>query len=100
VCDHVHETLPADPARLHWSIPDPVPVDTDEAVETAYADLADRITRLAPNHRGAPPVNPGPPFQPRRLFAEYLGTLLRVVAVVGSGIMAAKLSPDDVGLRP
>jgi protein-tyrosine-phosphatase/DNA-binding MarR family transcriptional regulator len=48
VCDHVHETLPADPARLHWSVPDPVPLDTDAAFETAYADLADRIGRLAP----------------------------------------------------
>jgi protein-tyrosine-phosphatase len=48
VCDHVHETLPADRPRLHWSIPDPVPVDTDEAFEVAYSDLADRIDRLAP----------------------------------------------------
>jgi ArsR family transcriptional regulator, arsenate/arsenite/antimonite-responsive transcriptional repressor / arsenate reductase (thioredoxin) len=48
VCDHVHETLPADRARLHWSIPDPVPVDTDQAFDAAFTDLADRITRLAP----------------------------------------------------
>jgi ArsR family transcriptional regulator, arsenate/arsenite/antimonite-responsive transcriptional repressor / arsenate reductase (thioredoxin) len=48
VCDHVHETLPPQRTRLHWSIPDPVPADTDEAFETAYADLADRIERLAP----------------------------------------------------
>lgn len=48
VCDHVHETLPAQRTRLHWSIPDPVPVDTDDAFEAAYADLADRIERLAP----------------------------------------------------
>lgn len=48
VCDHVHETLPADRTRLHWSILDPVPADTDTAFETAYADLADRIHRLAP----------------------------------------------------
>ncbi|MCP2323283.1 arsenate reductase [Hamadaea flava] len=39
------------------------------------------------------------PIQPRRLIAEYLGTLLLVVAVVGSGIMAVTLSPDDVGLQ-
>jgi protein-tyrosine-phosphatase len=48
VCDHVHETLPADPARLHWSVPDPVPADTDDAFEAAYADLAGRVSRLAP----------------------------------------------------
>jgi protein-tyrosine-phosphatase len=47
VCDHVHETLPADPARLHWSVRDPVPVDTAAAFEAAYNDLAGRIDRLA-----------------------------------------------------
>ena len=35
----------------------------------------------------------------RRLVAEALGTGLLVVAVVGSGIMASRLSPDDVGLQ-
>ena len=35
----------------------------------------------------------------RRLVAEALGTGLLVVAVVGSGIMAGRLSPDDVGLQ-
>lgn len=39
------------------------------------------------------------PFQARRLIAEYLGTLLLVTAVVGSGIMAVNLSPDDIGLQ-
>lgn len=48
VCDHVHETLPPQRERLHWSVPDPVPVDTDEAFEAAYTDLAVRIDRLAP----------------------------------------------------
>ncbi|MEV4536520.1 ArsR family transcriptional regulator [Asanoa sp. NPDC049518] len=48
VCDHVHETLAADASRLHWSVPDPVPTDTDEAFEAAFADLADRVGRLAP----------------------------------------------------
>jgi len=47
VCDHVHESLPADPARLHWSVRDPVPIDTDDAFEAAYRDLAERIDRLA-----------------------------------------------------
>lgn len=35
----------------------------------------------------------------RRLLAEFLGTGLLVTAVVGSGIMATQLSPDDVGLQ-
>jgi arsenate reductase len=36
---------------------------------------------------------------PRRLLAEFLGTALLVTAVVGSGVMATTLSPDDVGLQ-
>jgi glycerol uptake facilitator-like aquaporin len=35
----------------------------------------------------------------RRLVAEAVGTGLLVVAVIGSGIMAARLSPVDVGLQ-
>jgi arsenate reductase len=35
----------------------------------------------------------------RRLLAEFVGTALLVTAVVGSGIMAATLSPHDVGLQ-
>jgi glycerol uptake facilitator-like aquaporin len=35
----------------------------------------------------------------RRLLAEALGTGLLIIAVVGSGIMATRLSPDDVGLQ-
>ena len=44
-------------------------------------------------------MSTGRPLHPRRLIAEYLGTLLLVTAVVGSGIMAVNLSPDDAGLR-
>jgi protein-tyrosine-phosphatase len=55
VCDNAHEDLtgstgasgPAG-ARLHWSVPDPVPVNTNAAFEAAYADLAARIDRIAP----------------------------------------------------
>ncbi|UQU67506.1 helix-turn-helix domain-containing protein [Couchioplanes caeruleus] len=47
VCDNAHEEL-ADRARLHWSIPDPVPADTDAAFETAFAEIAARVERLAP----------------------------------------------------
>jgi glycerol uptake facilitator-like aquaporin len=35
----------------------------------------------------------------RRLVAEGLGAGLLLVAVVGSGIMASRLSPNDVGLQ-
>jgi len=35
----------------------------------------------------------------RRLLAEFVGTGLLVTVVVGSGIAAAQLSPDDVGLQ-
>ena len=35
----------------------------------------------------------------RRLLAEFLGTGLLVTVVVGSGIAAQTLSPDDVGLQ-
>lgn len=35
----------------------------------------------------------------RRASAEATGTALLIVAVVGSGIMASRLSPDDVGLQ-
>jgi len=35
----------------------------------------------------------------RRALAELIGTALLVTAVVGSGIMASRLSPNDVGLQ-
>jgi protein-tyrosine-phosphatase/DNA-binding transcriptional ArsR family regulator len=47
VCDNVHEELDPAQARLHWSIPDPVRVDTDEAFEAALADITRRVERLA-----------------------------------------------------
>lgn len=39
------------------------------------------------------------PALPRRLLAELLGTAGLVAVVVGSGIAASRLSPDDVGLQ-
>ncbi len=59
VCDNAHEELtnpghpdPDRPAcrqgrRLHWSVPDPVRVDTDEAFEAAYDQITRRVHRLA-----------------------------------------------------
>ena len=35
----------------------------------------------------------------RRLVAEALGTCLLIIAVIGSGIMASRLSPTDVGIE-
>ena len=39
------------------------------------------------------------PHPARRALAEFLGTGLLVTLVVGSGIMAQRLSPTDVGLQ-
>ena len=35
----------------------------------------------------------------RRLVAEAVGSALLIIAVIGSGIMAQRLSPGDVGLE-
>lgn len=35
----------------------------------------------------------------RKATAEFVGTAFLVTAVIGSGIMATRLSPDDVGLQ-
>jgi glycerol uptake facilitator-like aquaporin len=35
----------------------------------------------------------------RRLLGEFVGTALLVTAVVGSGIMATRLSPHDTGVQ-
>jgi ArsR family transcriptional regulator, arsenate/arsenite/antimonite-responsive transcriptional repressor / arsenate reductase (thioredoxin) len=48
VCDNAHEELHGPTGRLHWSVPDPVRVGTDEAFESAYHELTDRIGRLVP----------------------------------------------------
>lgn len=47
VCDNAHEEL-GSRERLHWSVPDPARVDTEDAFERAFTDLADRIDRLVP----------------------------------------------------
>lgn len=39
------------------------------------------------------------PRMARRLLGEFIGTALLVAAVLGSGIMASRLSPNDVGLQ-
>ncbi len=47
VCDMAHEEL-GRAAALHWSVPDPVPAGDPASFDTALAQLADRVQRLAP----------------------------------------------------
>lgn len=48
VCDNAHEELGARASgRLHWSIPDPVPIGTDDAFEHALDLIEGKIGRLA-----------------------------------------------------
>lgn len=47
VCDAAHEEL-ADSGTMHWSVPDPVRVGTEDAFDAAFEDLVRRIVHLAP----------------------------------------------------
>jgi protein-tyrosine-phosphatase len=47
VCDLAHEEL-AEPAALHWSVPDPVPIGDPGSFDDAVTELADRVRSLAP----------------------------------------------------
>ena len=47
VCDRAHEEI-GRRARIHWSIPDPVPDGTRAAFDAAHDALAERIEALAP----------------------------------------------------
>jgi protein-tyrosine-phosphatase len=47
VCDNAHEELGPDLPRLHWSVPDPVRINTDAAFENAYAEVSGRVDQLA-----------------------------------------------------
>ncbi|GGV16064.1 putative regulatory protein, ArsR family [Actinomadura cremea] len=66
VCDNAHEQLdrrsgePAGPVsrRLHWSVPDPVPADTDAAFEAALTHIRHRVGRLATAVGTAPAPRP------------------------------------------
>ena len=46
VCDRAHEELGDNPEWLHWSIPDPVPINTRAAFDGAVKELRDRIDGL------------------------------------------------------
>jgi ArsR family transcriptional regulator, arsenate/arsenite/antimonite-responsive transcriptional repressor / arsenate reductase (thioredoxin) len=47
VCDSAYEELGPAADRLHWSVPDPVPVNTQAAFERAYEEIEKRVDRLA-----------------------------------------------------
>jgi protein-tyrosine-phosphatase/DNA-binding transcriptional ArsR family regulator len=48
VCDNAYEDMPTETRpQLHWAIPDPVRVDTDDAFEAAYQEITTRVDRLA-----------------------------------------------------
>lgn len=48
VCDSVNEEFTStDNPRIHWSIPDPAEVGTQDAFDHAVDDIRDRVTHLA-----------------------------------------------------
>jgi len=48
VCDSAFEELPpTEQPALHWAVPDPARLDTDEAFEDAYQQICRRIELLA-----------------------------------------------------
>jgi protein-tyrosine-phosphatase len=47
VCDSAHEEL-VGLGGVHWSVPDPLRLGTEEAFEKAFADIARRVNDLAP----------------------------------------------------
>ncbi|MET0998554.1 MAG: aquaporin [Marmoricola sp.] len=58
------------------------------------------MTPPTPSPTSSPTSPPtSPPALARRAGAELVGTAFLVMAVIGSGIAAARLSPDDVGLQ-
>jgi protein-tyrosine-phosphatase len=47
VCDNANEEIRKHDG-LHWSVPDPVRIGTDEAFEVTFAELTRRVTGLVP----------------------------------------------------
>jgi protein-tyrosine-phosphatase len=47
VCDNAHEEIPT-LRGIHWSVPDPLRLNTENAFEGAFTDIARRIRDLAP----------------------------------------------------
>ncbi len=51
VCDRAHEETAGAESWLHWSIPDPVPLGTDAAFDTALRELRERIESVVDTDR-------------------------------------------------
>ena len=47
VCDNAHEEI-TNFRAVHWSVPDPLRINTEEAFEYAFNDISHRINDLAP----------------------------------------------------
>lgn len=47
VCDKAHEEMTG-LGGIHWSVPDPLPMNTSEAFENTYTNIAHRVQDLAP----------------------------------------------------
>jgi protein-tyrosine-phosphatase len=52
VCDNAHEGLPG-LRGVHWSVPDPLRLNTDEAFEDAFTDISQRVEDLSVRLRAA-----------------------------------------------
>ena len=52
VCDNAHEEL-VGVGDVHWSVPDPLRLNTDEAFEDAFTDISHRIDDLSPRLHAA-----------------------------------------------
>ena len=52
VCDNAHEEI-SNLAGIHWSVPDPLRLNTEDAFEGAFTDIARRISDLAPRLHAA-----------------------------------------------
>jgi ArsR family transcriptional regulator, arsenate/arsenite/antimonite-responsive transcriptional repressor / arsenate reductase (thioredoxin) len=52
VCDNAHEEL-TNFRAVHWSVPDPLRINTEEAFEHAFNDISHRINDLAPRLHAA-----------------------------------------------
>ena len=68
---------------------------TETSGQARPARFAGRPTHL----RLAQDGRPAPPGWAARVLAEAMGTGMLVAAVIGSGIAAERLSPDDTGLQ-
>ena len=87
-----------------WELDDPADADLD-GVRRIRDEIARRVGRLADELAPSRVAN-GPrlsrrtmrPPLARRLLAEYLGSAFLAAVVIGSGIAAQQLSPDDTGL--